>query len=193
MITIRSIKSMMVRPGNCIGQSKCLVAPVFFATLLLFSPALIWGQDDDPSATAPPPLKSVSKEEREKLNNEKGINDRTKLALELMNARMLKAEASNAQGDLDGMFKELGGFHALMDDALEFLGGNQRLTGKVLDNFKRFEIGLRRFTPRLELIRRNLPVSHEFYLRNLLRQIREARSKATEPLFGDSVLPNNKT
>jgi hypothetical protein len=91
------------------------------------------------------------------------------------------------------MFRELGGFHALMDDALEFLGGNQKMTGKVLNNFKRFEIGLRRFTPRLELIRRNLPVSHEFYLRSLLKQLRDARTKATEPLFGDSILPNNNT
>jgi hypothetical protein len=62
----------------------------------------------------------------------------------------------------------------------------------VLANLKRFEIGLRKFTPRLELIRREVPLTHEFYVRSLLKQLREARTKATEPLFGETVLPDNE-
>jgi len=75
-----------------------------------------------------------------------------------------------------------------MDDTLSFLGSNDKFKGRVLDNFKRFEIGLRRFTPRLELVRRELPLTHEFYVRSLLKQLRDARTKATEPLFGETVL-----
>lgn len=140
--------------------------------------------------TAPPPLKVVPKTERETLSKEKKPKERTKLALEFMDARLVKAESANTSDDLTLMFTELGIFHALMDDTLDFLDKVHQSTGKSLDNFKRFEIGLRRFTPRLEMLRREMPLTHEYYLRTLLRQVRDARTKATEPLFGDSVISN---
>jgi hypothetical protein len=83
------------------------------------------------------------------------------------------------------VFRELGGFHALVDDALEFLTTSESDKRKVLDNFKRFEIGLRSFMHRLELIRREMPPHREYYVRMLLREMREARARAVEPLFGD--------
>jgi hypothetical protein len=138
--------------------------------------------------TAPPPLKVVPKPERESLDKVKKPSDRTKLALGLMDARLGKAETANTGDDLSLLFTELGIFHALMDDTLLFLDSVHRSTGKSLDNFKRFEIGLRRFTPRLEMLRREMPLTHEYYVRSLLRQLRDARTKATEPLFGDSVI-----
>ncbi|MBA2378464.1 MAG: hypothetical protein H0V76_02680, partial [Blastocatellia bacterium] len=91
----------------------------------------------------------------------------------------------------DEAFVELGAFHAIMDDALDSLGANERMTHRVLTNFKRFEIGIRRFNPRLELIRREFPGSHEYYVRSLIGHLRDARTRATEPLFGDTVLPDN--
>lgn len=138
--------------------------------------------------TAPPPLKVISKSERDELSSSKGVKERTKTALEFMDVRLKNAELANSRGDLDTAFAELGAFHALMDDTLSFLGSNDKFKGRVLDNFKRFEIGLRRFTPRLELVRRELPLTHEFYVRSLLKQLRDARTKATEPLFGETVL-----
>ncbi|MEK7855704.1 MAG: hypothetical protein AAB288_06415, partial [Acidobacteriota bacterium] len=65
--------------------------------------------------------------------------------------------------------------------------------GKVLNNFKRLEIGLRQFRPRLELIRRGIPSEYEPYLRSLIQYVRDARAKAVEPLFGDSVVPRVRT
>ena len=64
--------------------------------------------------------------------------------------------------------------------------------GKVSNNYKRFEMGLRQFRPRLELIRRSIPVMYEPYVRNLITYLREARAKAVEPLFSDTVVPKNK-
>jgi hypothetical protein len=158
----------------------------------LFAAASAGAQtDDDDVAMAPPPLKTISRSERDQLDREKGIKSRTKLALELMDGRLKRAENSLA-GDVEQTFAELGIFHALMDDTLSFLGGNGRPSKKVLANLKRFEIGLRKFTPRLELIRREVPLTHEFYVRSLLKQLREARTKATEPLFGETVLPDNE-
>jgi hypothetical protein len=80
-----------------------------------------------------------------------------------------------------------------MDNTLDFLNKSDKDSGRVLDNFKRFEIGLRGFTPRLELIRRDLPIRYEFYVRNLIKNLRAARARAIEPLFDtDAVLPANK-
>lgn len=138
--------------------------------------------------SAPPPLKLLSKAERSRLNEVNHIGRRTKLTLELMDLRLRNAEASFASEQYEDMFTDLGGFHALADNGLEFLASKNDGGGKVLDNFKRLEIGLRKFMPRLETIRRDLPVRYESYVRKLIVRIRDARSKATEPLFGETVI-----
>jgi hypothetical protein len=53
-------------------------------------------------------------------------------------------------------------------------------------------MGLRQFRPRLELIRRDIPVKYEAYVRNLIIYLREARAKAVEPFFSDTIVPRNK-
>ena len=141
---------------------------------------------------APPPLKILQKADQEQLDREKDIGDRTKLALKLMDGRLASAENQNSIQNFDGMFRELGHFHAIMDNGLEYLNRNNTGKGKVLDNFKRLEIGLRKFIPRLETIRRELPLKYEDYVRKLMIRIRDARAKATEPLFGETVVPNTR-
>jgi len=140
----------------------------------------------------PPPLKLLSKTERSQLEAAAEIKPRTKLALELMEARLVKAEQFGAREQYREMFDELGGFHALVDDTLEFLNSSNNDSGKVLNNFKRIELSLRKYITRLELIRRDLPIRYELYVRRLVRYIRDARTKAVEPLFDDTVLPEKK-
>jgi hypothetical protein len=146
---------------------------------------------DDPPDLAPPPVKVVSREEMTRLNAEGGdIKDRTKLVLELMNVRLTSAERLRAGEDFDGVFRELGYFHGLMDNGIDFLQKHNNGTGKILDNFKRLEIGLRAFMPRLEMVRRELPLRYEDYVRKLIKFVRDARTKATEPLFSDKIVKN---
>lgn len=146
----------------------------------------------DPREIAPPPLKVVSKEELSALEATSDVKKRTKTALDLMTLRLKAAETRIENDQLDEMYKELGGFHGLMDNTLAFLDKSNSSRGKVLNNYKRFEIGLRQFRPRLELIRRSIPLMYEPYVRNLITYLREARAKAVEPLFGNSVVPQNK-
>lgn len=141
---------------------------------------------------APPPLKFVSKEELAQLNIVTDVKKRTKLALLLMSGRLTQAETFHTQEQFDDMFKQLGGFHGLMDNTLAYLDSGNENSGKVLSNYKRFEIGLREYRPRLELIRRDLPLRYEFYVRNLIIYLRDARAKAVEPMFSDSVIPRTK-
>jgi hypothetical protein len=168
------------------------VRALWVAVTLLACSMWVSAQDIVDDEIAPPPLKIMSQAEKDKLAGENDVKRRTKLALELMDARMIQAEKLDAAENHDQMFVELGGFHALMDNMLEFLNKSDRDSRQVLHNFKRFEIGLRGFTPRLEMIRRDLPIRYELYVRNLIKNLRAARAKAIEPLFDDTVVPQKK-
>src|SRR5262249_50542108 len=144
-------------------------------------------EDDE----APPPIKQLSKDEKKSLTSETNAKGHTELSLELMNKRMSNAESLNANGHFDDMFKELGAFNALMDESLNFLVTQDKDKGKVLYNFKRLDIGLRAFMPRLETIRRDLPSKYDPYVKRLVKYISEAREKALEPMFGNTVVSDH--
>lgn len=145
-----------------------------------------------PEYVAPPPLKMISKIEKSSLEAQTDVSERTKLSVSLMEIRLKSAEDLYAQNSFDRMFGELGGFHALIDETLDFLKKNDDGRSKVLNNYKRLELSLRKFSPRIELLRRDLPVKYEYWVRGLIKNVRVARSKAVEPLFGNSVVPNEK-
>jgi hypothetical protein len=166
--------------------------PLLILSIILTASLTAVSQNVVEDEIAPPPLRLISQEEKNKLSAESDVKRRTKLALDLMDARLKQAETLDEAENHDRMFLELGGFHGLMDNTLEFLEKSDKDSGKVLNNFKRFEIGLRSFTPRLELIRRDLPLKYELYVRSLIRNLRAARTKAIEPLFDDAVVPNKK-
>jgi hypothetical protein len=160
------------------------------AGFLLSSALLVRAQEPTPdlSRVAPPPIKVLSKEEKDQLASQTDTKKVTKIALALMESRMKKAEEADSQDNFDAMFVELGSFHALMDYTLAFLLDKHSDGKKAFNDFKRYELGLRGFTPRLELIRRDLPIKYEYYVRVLVKYLRDARSKAIDPLFGDSVV-----
>ena len=109
-----------------------------------------------------------------------------------MRGRIDAAEKRNAASDFDGIFRELGYFRAVLDYSIEFLRKQDLKENRSLDNYKRLELCLRAATPRIETIRRELPLRYEEYVRNLLDYVRDARTKAIEPLFSDTVLPVDK-
>lgn len=167
-------------------------ALIFAAAWIVFAPELR-AQDTDITETAPPPLRKISEQERKSLDAVPDVKKRTKLALELMSARITRAEEFSGKAQYAEFFAELGAFHGLMDDTLHFLERSDRDEDKILNNFKRLEIGLRGFGPRLEVMRRDLPFRYEYYVRVLLRYLREARTRAVEPLFDDAIVKPNKT
>ncbi len=160
---------------------------VILLLVYLFSKSSVSAQND-PDSSLPPPPKILSKEERDRLKAENEIKPRTKLALELMNIRITSAEKKLSESDFEAMIRDLGAFEALLDNQLNFLVRNDNDSGRVLDNFKRFEIGLRTFVPRIESIRRELPSTYEPVVRNVGKYIRDARTRALEPLFSDTVI-----
>ena len=182
------IRRMLLGRGGrgCAGVLD--VAGIAALALILSASALAQAPAFD--EIAPPPTKLLSKSERNQLKSTAEPKDRIELALALMDGRVKKAEELKAGENFDEMYIELGGFHALVDDTLTFLNREVRQRGKVLKFFKKYEIGLRTFAPRLELIRRDLPSRYDPYVLQLLRHLRDARSRAIEPFYGDTVLPD---
>ena len=165
---------------------------LYFSLLVFnFSLLSVFAQDD--TELAPPPLRTVTKDERVKLAAITDVKSRTKLALDMMNLHLMTAEQLNTNADFDGMFRELGGFQGLLDNSLDYLVKQDSDSNKVLDNFKRMEIGLRGFTPRIEAIRRDLPTRYEDYVHKLLLYVRDARTRAVDPLFSDKVVQIKKS
>lgn len=181
---------VVVRWSSFVSYRKSLIFALFLLLTVCCLQLTVSAQEDEQQDTAPPPLKIISKEESKQLEAEKDIKRRTILALDLMETRLKKAEQLNSQQKFTEMFNELGGFHALVDKTLDFLDSNDH-GGKFLNNFKRVEMSLRTFLPRLELIRRDLPAKYEFYVRTLAKYVRGARSRAIDPLFSDTVVKDN--
>jgi hypothetical protein len=128
----------------------------------------------------------ISKDERSRLDAQSDLKDRTNLSLEMMEKRLAAAEKLTTRADFDAMQSELGAFHALVDDSVGFL--NKRGGSKTLDSFKKLEMAFRRFAPRIETIRRELPMRYDDYMRKLQKFLRDARAKAVDPFFSDSVV-----
>ena len=174
------------------GKSSRLfyLLPLTFVSIYFFAGVSVRAQEEIiPANLAPPVVKSLSKEEKSALAAVTDVKDRTKLALELMEARLKRAEELNTQESFYAVLSELGGFQALMDDAIKFLNGNNNGGGKAMNNFKKFEMALRAFMPRIEVIRRELPERYEYHVRTLLVRVRDTRSKAVEPFFSTTILP----
>ena len=186
----------MVNSSNFIGlfsfygrNSKLFyLLPFAFSVLFCVGVSAQEAAEEIPANLAPPAVKVISKEEKSALAGSSDVRDRTKLAIDFMEARLKKAETLNTSESYNDLLNELGSFTALMDDTLKFLNRNDDGRGKVMTTFKRFEMALRTFTPRLELIRRELPDKFEYHVRTLLRSVRDARSKAIEPFFSTTVV-----
>lgn len=140
---------------------------------------------------APPPLSFISKGEDEQLKVQTDMKKRTELALTLMQNRLMKAETLSNEKKFKESLDELGGFQAIMSDAMVYLKRKNNGNGKVLNSFKRFEITLRSFVPRLEVMRRLMPDKFGYHVVQLMKSVRTTRSKAVEPLFSETVVSDN--
>jgi hypothetical protein len=140
----------------------------------------------------PPPIRAISKEEKLQLESEPNVKKHTQLALNLMEARLKAAESQTTENNYRDALNTLGGFHILLENTLSFLSRNDTDNDKVQNNFKKLEMTLRTHAPRLEIMRRSMPSQYGFYVQNLIKAVRDARAKAIEPLFSDTVVPDRR-
>jgi hypothetical protein len=184
---------MEARPKKLLpAKLEVLICACLLAVSALLFPSAAGAQEDLQYEIAPPPLKFVAKEEQARIDAEPNLKDRIKVTVSLMDARMTEAEKLNAAEGFDAMFTELGHFAGLLDYTLGYLAKQNPDDKKTLDSYKRIEISLRGFIGRLEVVRRDLPIKYEKYVRDLEKYLRTARSRALDPQFSDTVLPESK-
>jgi hypothetical protein len=172
-----------------------LIRPAFISFLVAFSFTLAFAQDDNsmPDDVAPPPLKIISKEEKDQLSAESGVKDRASLYIDLLEARLKKAEDLSSRDDFVSALGQFGSYEGLLENMMNFLTAEKK-DGKALWSFKKLELVLRGHNIRIETIRRIMPFKYAYHVTRLERVVRKSRAEATESLFSDSVvrIPDEK-
>ena len=154
----------------------------------------VFGQDAQPNDyqdandTAPPPVFTMSGAEKSQLTNESDLKRRTQLCLMLADARLRSAEAATDREDFQAALLDLGSYQAIIENHIKFLERGNYSDGKVRDNFRRMDITLRSYTPRIETIRRTTPFEFAVHLKSILNFTRDARARALDSFFSDTIL-----
>jgi hypothetical protein len=143
--------------------------------------------------TAPPPLKVISKEERQQLDQTKDSKDRLKVSIELADARLTKAEQLTMQTEYEAALNEVGTYHALIEDALENLSTLKQDSNKTRDLYKRFELALRADGPRLTAMRRITPLEFAVWIKKVEDFARAGRTEALNSFYGHTVVREKNT
>ncbi len=169
--------------------SVLMLVCLFFSACFL--PTVIFAQDEIPSDVAAAPEKTLSEAEKKALEI-KDVKKRAKLSIELMETRLRTAEMLVQVPKFQDALKEIGAYQGLLEDAFSFLEQNDLKSEKVQDNFRNLELVLRKQMTRLELIRREMSYKYGWHVQKLMKFVREIRAKAVEPLFSDTVMPDNK-
>ena len=148
-------------------------------------------QDAQPSPTpltAPPPIKVISKQERAQIDQAGDSKGRLKLTIDLGAAHLTRAEELTTQGNFDAAATEVGSYHALIEDALDFLATMKRDSNKTRDHYKRLELALRAHGPRLTTMRRTTPLEYAVWIKKVEEFARDGRTEALNSFYGHTVV-----
>lgn len=142
--------------------------------------------------SAPPPMKYLPDEARRRLASVSDAKERTRLSIELAEARLASAEQLTASERYESAGGELAVYQAIIGDATRHLQVASTSKNKHRDTSKRLEITLRSHVPRIETIRRTTPAGHAVHVRAALEFVRDARSECLNAFYDDTVLPEGR-
>ena len=142
---------------------------------------------------APPPLRTISREDRAQINAEKDTKNHIKLTLELANVHLTAAESETLQQDFEKAAAAAGRYWALIDDAFVFLKPMKTDSNKTRDLYKRVELALRAHGPRLATIRRTTPVEYSVWIKDIEDLARKGRTEALNSFYGHTVVRDRQT
>jgi hypothetical protein len=135
---------------------------------------------------APPPLKSVTRDERSQLASARDPKTRMRATIELADARLSRAEQLAGGQQYSAACDELGSYQGLIENFMSFLDESEK-KGKLRDVYKRLEITLRAQGARIEAIRRVTPSEHAVNIKTILEFASHARTVALNSFFGDAL------
>ena len=144
-----------------------------------------------PTATplpAPPPFKMIVKEERSALDSaSRDPSRRLKMTIEFADGHLTRAEQHTTREDYNAAATEVGMYHALIENALQFLSSFKRDSNKTRDLYKRLELALRADGPRLTAMRRTTPLEFAVWIKQVEDFAREGRTEALNSFYGHTV------
>jgi hypothetical protein len=135
---------------------------------------------------APPPLKSVSRDERSQMDSARDTKMRLRTTMEMAEARLIRAEQLAAGQQYDAACDQLGSYQGIIENLLSYLNQREPRKNKIRDILKRFELALRAQSPRIEAIRRVTPSEHAVNVKAILDFSYRARTEALNSFFGDA-------
>lgn len=138
--------------------------------------------------TAPPPLKLISKEDQQQLDQAKDPKQKLRTTIELCGAHLTRAEQLTKDGNYDAASGEVGMYHALVENALEELAALKRDSNKTRDLYKRLELALRADGPRLTAMRRITPLEFAVWIKKVEDFARAGRTEALNSFYGHTVV-----
>jgi hypothetical protein len=178
-----------------IARRNVVVAAHVLLLALLFLP-VVHAQESQPQPqpqptplTAPPPFKMIVKEERTALDG--AANDpqrRLKMTIEFAAGHLLAAEQHTARENYEAASTEVGMYHALIENALQFLSTFKRDSNKTRDLYKRLELALRADGPRLTAMRRTTPLEFAVWIKQVEDFARQGRTEALNSFYGHTVV-----
>jgi hypothetical protein len=169
---------------------------IFPVLLVLVCVPAVCAQEEEPKPTpqptpltAPPPFKMIVKEERAEMETTtKDPSKRLKLTIEFAGGHLTRAEQHTGRGDFEAASAEVGMYHALIENALEFLNTFKRDSNKTRDLYKRLEMALRADGPRLTAMRRNTPLEFAVWIKQVEDFARDGRTEALNSFYGHTVV-----
>ena len=164
------------------------LTPVIAICALSLSSMNVIAQPRSPQMPAPPPMRTISREERAQLTEAKDPKARIRTTIDLMGNRLTRIEDYTNQKQFAQASEELGGYLGLIDDVRAFCGGLNHDKGSTRDLYRHLEIALRMQIPRLAVVRRTTPVAYAVHLKDAEEYVRETRSEALDSFYGHSVL-----
>jgi hypothetical protein len=177
-------------------MSQLIKLTIILSTVLLCS-LVAMAQDAAPTPqptplTAPPPLRTLSKEERGQVEGASDAKQRLKLTIEFAGVRLTSAEHFTTQSNYEAASHEVGSYYALIKNALDFLATLKRDSNKTRDLYKRLELALRADGPRLTTMRRTTPIEFAVWIKEVEDYAREGRTEALNSFYGHTVVRDSQ-
>jgi hypothetical protein len=165
--------------------------PAHLLLLVFVYVPVVYAQDPQPQPTpltAPPPFKTIVKEERDQIELTKDSGKRLRMTMDFADVHLTRAEQQTEQTNFDAAAAEVGMYHALIENALVFLSTFKRDSNKTRDLYKKMEMALRSQGPRLTAMRRTTPLEFAVWIKQVEDFAREGRTEALNSFYGHTVV-----
>lgn len=150
--------------------------------------ALAQQQARSPQLPAPPPMRFVSRAEREQLNAARDPKARIRTSIDLAADHLTHAEYYTSEKKFAQASEEFGGYLGLIDDAVGFIGDLVRDKSSTRDHYRHLDIALRAQIPRIAVMRRSTPAEYAANLKAVEEHARDMRAAVLEAFYGHTVL-----